>query len=366
MLYNKTQINTDDHIISKKFQLHHGYLINIFQRQRKGKSIIYAIGRLKSGQTFGLVHSQDHPCFYIRSSDKTKTDKFLTNHIRIQNTELNTMDGESVFRISFKNMSAQHIFAQILSDNAIRTYEADIIFTHQFLMNRGLHRSVIINGPSEPGKDVDLVFINPELTPSEWEPKLTVLIMDVETSENADSIRAISLVGTGTQKHHNSEEIHMISSSSPDDPPELTSHPDERILLKTIALRIKRLDPDIITGWNIIDLGLPILQKRFKSWDIDFNIGRTADGSWCREKMRRGISRMIVYGRQILDARHLIRTTPDKYTDYRLDTVARTVLGRGKTVLTADDNSMPEYCLENACLIRDILNVEGLIELTVR
>jgi DNA polymerase-2 len=90
---------------------------------------------------------------------------------------------------------------------------------------------------------------------------------------------------------------------------------------------------------------------------------------------------MVVYGRQVLDALHLIRGSLQRFDDYRLGTVAQAILGRGKTVEAGTDESMPEliieayrddrnafceYCLEDSRLVRDILEKEGLIELTLR
>ena len=90
---------------------------------------------------------------------------------------------------------------------------------------------------------------------------------------------------------------------------------------------------------------------------------------------------MVVYGRQILDGLHLVRATLQTYDDWRLGTVARAILGRGKTLEPEDDETMPEaivnayqqdcaafcaYCLEDSRLVWDILEKEGLVALTVR
>jgi DNA polymerase-2 len=83
----------------------------------------------------------------------------------------------------------------------------------------------------------------------------------------------------------------------------------------------------------------------------------------------------------VLDALHLMRSALYRFDDMRLDTVARTVLGRGKTLHADDGEDMPAaiarayaedrgafvtYCLEDARLVRDILAKTDLVQLTLR
>ena len=48
---------------------------------------------------------------------------------------------------------------------------------------------------------------------------------------------------------------------------------------------------------------------------------------------------MVVYGRQTLDALHLMRGSAQRFEDYRLGTVAQVVLGRGKTLQADEDGA---------------------------
>ena len=91
-------------------------------------------------------------------------------------------------------------------------------------------------------------------------------------------------------------------------------------MLNALALRIRQIDPDIPSGWNVIDFDLAVLQRRFDALRIPFNIGRTQDASQFRESDVWGKSRMVVYGRQVLDA--LMRKS--------LDSVASVHDHRGK------------------------------------
>ncbi|NOZ23500.1 MAG: DNA polymerase II, partial [Planctomycetes bacterium] len=358
------------------------FLLHLYHREHRGKTTIYAIGKLESGETFGLVDDRDRPAFFVRASDQVETQKHTSSFpVALEDSTWTTMDGEPVVKVSCDRTSVLRKFADLLAQNGIRTYEADVTPTRQYLINRGLRRTVRITGPHRSGTGVDRVYINPELEPADWEPKLVVLALDIETNREATEVFAVSLVGTGPKRKHRTEEIHIVGKPSRKDPKNLTCHATEPDLLQAVADRIREMDPDILTGWNLVDFDLPVLQRRFDAHRLQFNLGRTRDESWYREGKTWGGSGMVVHGRQVMDALHLIRTTLQRYEDLRLGTVAKAILGRGKTLQAGDEEGMPEviakayredrqtfceYCLEDSRLVRDILKAEGLIELSLR
>jgi len=359
-----------------------GFLLHVFHRQQQGKTLIHAVGRLETDETFGMLDTREQPGFYVRGSDLEAVQSQVK---RVGGTAaesaLTTMDGEPVVRVNCSTLAALRRLARQLREDPIRTYQADVNYGHQYLMDRGLRSSVRIEGSWQPGRGVDRVYIDPQLTPCEWEPELAALALDIETDREASQAYAVSLVGTGPEEKHRVEEIHLAGAPSAADPPETRCYPDERHLLQAVAARIRDIDPDVLTGWNLIDFDLVVLQKRFEAHGLPFNLGRTYDDSWYREGEVWGSSRMVVYGRQILDALHLVRAAQLRCDDFRLDTVARAVLGRGKTLQAEENRTMPEvileayhhdrkafcaYCLEDSRLVLDILDQEGLIALTLR
>ena len=73
--------------------------------------------------------------------------------------------------------------------------------------------------------------------------------------------------------------------------------------------------------------------RRAKHYGIPFAIGRTED----ELELRREISytresRAIVAGRVVLDGQSLLRGAFIRLPDYKLDTAARILLGRGKLI----------------------------------
>jgi len=379
-------------------QPENGFLLHVFQRNKGDRTLLFGVGRLESGETFALVDHQPRPAFFVRDSDAeaVRQTPGTRGELALEQTDRTTMDGEAVVRVVANRVQSLRSLADKLHEREIRTYEADIVFARQCLMDRGIRGSVRISGSWRPGTGVDRVYTDPQLEPGDWQPALSVLVLDIETLPDASQVLAVSFVGMAIPSPSSTDaptaddhlqsvdqisEIHILGDPTPEDPPELHCHADERHLLDAATARIRDIDPDILTGWNLVDFDLPVLQRRSRELGLPFNLGRSSDASWYREEEIWGASRMVVYGRQVLDALHLIRTTPQRFDDYRLGTVARSVIGRGKTVEADEDESMPdrimqafredrigfcEYCLEDSRLVRDILRHEGLVELSLR
>ena len=359
-----------------------GFLVHVYHHQNRERFAVVAVGKLDSGETFQFVDDRQRPAFYICLSDLDVVRRLTgSTQLTIEPVDWTTMDGRVVARVSSPNLSALRSFADLLKDKGIRTYEADVSSARQYLMNCSLRGSVLIEGQWQPGDGIDRAYYNPKIAPAVWEPELAVLALDIETDAQATQVFAVSLAGSGPHPKHNPEEIHLVGEPSEIDPPNAICYADEAALLEGLAQRLKQIDPDILTGWNVIDFDLSVLQKRFNALDISRSLGRTDGQSFYRGGDAWGGSRMTIPGRQVVDAMRLARAIPRRFEDYRLSTVAREILGRDKTLEAGDDQAMPEviqraydedrkafceYCLEDSRLVRDILASEGLIEMTLR
>lgn len=361
-----------------------GYLLHVFHRAENGRDVICGVGKLQNGQTFQFIDDRVSSTLYVRVSEQSELDsriRFDGISARVVPSEYTTMDGEPVAGIQFERVREQRNLVKSLEVQQTRTYEGDIPFARQYLIGRGLRGGVRISGAWTSGDLVDRVYANPELEPEYWEPAFSVLALDIETDPEATTIYAVGLVLSGTDDGMDSEEIHMVGEPAGGDPSHLVCWPDEASMLRGLSSRVLEMDPDLITGWNLVDFDLQVLQRRFRDLNVPFQLGRTDDQSWYRSGEIWGGSTMVIHGRQILDALHLLRGTLQRFEDYRLDTVANAILGRGKLLEDDEGSSRAEkitevyredratfcaYCLEDARLVLDILEAEGLINLTLR
>ncbi len=361
-----------------------GFLLHVYHRKHGSGTAIFGIGRLESGETFAFVDTRQRPGFYLRESEVEEASELCRQaggEISPPDGQpLRTMDGEIVQHVGCSRVHQVRDLAESLHKAGLRTYEADLTYPRQYLIHRGLRGSIAISGSWRKGDGVDRVYVDPELVSADWEPELHVLSLDLETLPDASQILSCGFVGWG--RGDPLEEVHILGAPRDDDPDHVFCHADERRLVAAIVEQIRRVDPDVVTGWNVIDFDLTVLQQRCRALGVPFNLGRSTDDSWYQEGDTWGGSRVIVYGRQVLDAMHLVRATLQRYDDYRLDTVARAVVGRGKTLeADADGGSMPQvildawrhdrqvfcdYCLEDARLVRDILQAEDLVQLSLR
>ena len=68
--------------------------------------------------------------------------------------------------------------------------------------------------------------------------------------------------------------------------PGIEVFPDEASLLGALAARIARIDPDLLTGWNVIDFDFKTIIERCGALGLAFDAGRTETPAveLCRER----------------------------------------------------------------------------------
>jgi DNA polymerase-2 len=336
-----------------------GLILDTYEAQRHGKAAVCLVGRLESGETFGILDEAPRPRLYVRASDAARAG------VGVEATSLVTMDGEAVVKAGAATVRGLRAMDRELQAKGVRTYEADVDPCRIYLRERGIRAGVAIEGVGRASPFLGRVFEAPALAPAQVDAPLRCLSFDIETDTSLQKVLAISLVvwGAGVE----AEEVEVLP---------------EPELLRWFSERVRAHDPDVLTGWNVVDFDLATLTQRFAAHGLPTRLGRTREPDEFRPG-RRGTymsSRMIVRGRQVLDALRLVRGLPQRFDDLRLGTVGAQVVGRGKTIVAEEWQSMPElierkyredpaafaaYCLEDARLVRDILKKEGLIELSV-
>ena len=150
-------------------------------------------------------------------------------------------------------------------------------------------------------------------------------------------------------------------------------------LLEAFRDELLNFDPDIITGWNVIDFDLKILSERSKKHDIPLTIGRTNSNIKLRiaDSFFRDSSAELS-GRIVLDGIHVLKNSFVKFDNYKLNTVAKEYLqdsklieedDRGETIKNKYFNEpleLIEYNLKDSKLVFDILNISKTLDLTIQ
>ncbi len=349
-----------------------GFIVYPTYRIIEDKAYVYLFGSLENGESF-LTINHFRPYFYIRTKDKSKLKKIKTDlKYDIEDTSMKTFFEDKVSKITLNMPRDVPVLRDMCNKEDIVTYEADIRFTYRFMMDKGIKGSTDIKGNYKKGNYVNRIYEEPELYPIEFKPKLKVLSIDIETSSDLKNLYAVSLVSKDFGK------VLIISDKKLNRAESFKTEPE---LLERFKEIIHNYDPDIITGWNLIDFDLKILKEKFDEHKIPFVLGRAEwPGTIKTYNSFFKSSTADIAGRMVLDAMHLLRSSFISLTDYKLQTAAEEILGESKLDLFKNINKGQEierlfkeepqklvnYNLKDSQLVIEILEKKGLIDLTVQ
>ncbi len=366
-----------------------GFIVHGFERARSGRTELAFIGRLESGETFAAVERRRRPYLAIRGADLAAARAVLDREgggTSVESWERRTMDGAATLRVECMTPSHLRDLKDSLHRAGVRTYEADVKPSVQLLVDAGIHSTVSIDGAWRAGRRVSRVYEDAALSPAggDFVPKLSVLSIDIETDRAGRMVYAVGLAFCGLDGAVSSE-IMLNGGGAP----QARCLGSEKDLLAAVRARILELDPDVITGWNVVDFDWRVLHRRFGELGVPFDLGRSdnpatfldrSPGEGADTGLRWRRSRAIADGRQVLDAMWLVRLAGVGLEDYRLETVAQALLGRGKLIdrrpgesgadaverlYRTDQAALCTYCREDAVLVLDILGARGFFDVAL-
>ena len=341
-----------------------GFILHPTYRIEAGRPVVHLFGRLETGESFLVRDGRLTPYFFVRASDAEAARAH--GAARQVPTDLRTMRDEPVVRVEVPAPPDTPPVRDALQRAGIPAYEADIRFAVRYLIDRGLRGSVALAAGEAPAPDagapvlpggqkpawatpaVDRVFRDPDLAPSDWRPEaglLRVLSLDLETDPRGERVLSAALSGTGAPGARLEEVLLALSearleqaipSGAPGPGAEARLVPcgDEKGLLVTLFERLRAIDFDVLTGWNVIDFDLSVLVAAARRLGVPFEVGRLPGATRViRDTSFWGRSRAEITGRVVLDGIDLLKSAFVKLEDYRLDTAAREILGEGKVSL---------------------------------
>jgi DNA polymerase-2 len=340
-----------------------------------GRPEVHLHGVLEDGEPALLIDDRERPYFFVPAAARDQV-RALAPDARLADTALTSFAGEPVARVEVGVPGDVPPLRERLARAGIECLEADVRFAIRYLIDRGLRGSFAVEGAFDRRPGVGRVYRNPALAPATFAPALRVLSFDIETSPDGRRLYSIAAAGQG------GERVLMVGKqpvAAPADVARLDVLPDERACLAAFLAHVRQADPDVLTGWNLGDFDLAVLLRVAHRTGLRLTLGRTdeeveirRDPGFTREP------RVVLVGRQVLDGLALVRGAFFRLDDYRLETAAREILGRGKrfgpedrgakieAAYRDDPASLAAYNLEDARLVLEILQRTGLVELTVR
>lgn len=341
-----------------------GFIVYSTYKIFNDQSFVCLFGRLENNETFLTINKYE-PYFYVKSSDAKKMRGF-----KLISTKLINFDDESVTKVIVDLPQDVSEIRKDLEEKNIECYEADIKFVQRFLMDKNIKSTIYIDGDYTTEEAINRVYREPELKPAEFKPNLKILSIDIEADLKGKEIYCIGLYTNNYKKciiNSNKKLSNVINCDS------------EEEVLEKFKEELIKIDPDIITGWNLIDFDLQVIFKRVKHYGIEFNIGRDNSKPKLRiEKDFLRSSKAEISGRQVLDGIDLMKHSFIKFNDYKLGTVAQHFLGETKSMQFEDkgegikqlylkeQQKFVDYNLKDAELVYKILEKSGVIDLAIQ
>jgi DNA polymerase-2 len=347
-----------------------GFILQPSYRVEAGRPVLQLHGRLEDARPFLVRERRLVPRFYIDASDAAAAR--AKGAARQAATELVTLAGRPVVRVEVAEPAEVPPLRERLTRTGVATFEADVRFAMRHLIDRGIRGSVEIRGEGREAPGVGVVFEDPELSPAEWTPRLRVLSIDIETDLQARRVLAIGLHGCSAS------EVLLLTAAGRTCPDGARPFATQRELLEGFCARVRELDPDVLTGWNVVDFDLAVLDRVARAERVRLALGRGPEQLRLRPMAgTRGALVASLPDRVVLDGIRLLRGAFVRMEDYGLDAVARAVLGEGKTfaghgraeevlrLFEEDRERLVLYNRTDARLALEILERLRLVELAV-
>ncbi len=303
-----------------------GFILESTYRIESGRPVVMLYGKLDTGQPFLVREDRQTPFFYIGSGDAVRLGSSISG-IEEDHPPKTNMAGGPVVRVRVRTPPDVPPLRDALVARGVCCYEADVGFAARYLIDRGIRGSMLIEH-ARPRTERGLrVFDNPSVRPCDWTPRLTVLAFDIETDPSARRLFSISLAGCGV------EEVLLFTPRGYDCVSAAACFRSEKELLEAFVERVRGLDPDILTGWNVVDFDIATLTRIAERCGVPLALGRGSEPVRIRARRSygRGSSQAFVQGRVVLDGIHTLRSSFVRLESYSLESAAREILGKSKT-----------------------------------
>ncbi|MCB9594496.1 MAG: DNA polymerase II [Sandaracinaceae bacterium] len=285
-------------------------------------------------------------------------------------TDLRTMDGAPVDAVRFGELRAMRAEAERLRARGTPGWEVDVKPVDRFLMERLITAGCVATGEviARAGYEE---MIDPVLEPAEVAPALRVASFDVESEGVDGPLLCVAIV-------EGDEERVFVRGAGPA-LPGVSYFPDEKATLEAFLDHVRRSDPDVLIGWNVVEFDVDYLERRCRRNGVPFRLGRGRDVARVLQGNRPNAPAVaIVPGRVVLDGIATMRAATWSFERWSLEHVAQKLLGRGKAIEKTGDklqeilrmyrDELPkliEYNLEDCRLVRDIFREARVLEFAI-
>lgn len=292
---------------------------------------------------------------------------------------------QNVCAVYFQEQRTLYRARELLRENDVNAYEADINPADRFLMERFVTGSLQILGDIQPRPGYG-ECLNPKIKSAPYSPLFTVVSLDIETSMVGEALYSIGLIAyRGSDAAPYCQRVFMVGNGE-DDNASKNAHPaylmycdDEKALLSQFLKFIHEVDPDIIIGWNVVNFDLRFLQRKADQLHIPLRLGRAGKTmDWRQSQDNQEHYTVKIPGRLVLDGIDTLKSATFNFESFSLQFVSNALLKRGKLIHDTDNRGeeisrlfheekpvLAAYNLEDCQLVWDIFTHTHLLNFAV-
>ena len=359
-----------------RFGTARGFILQASYRIQDGAPVVYLYGALEQGGSFLVRDRRQTPHFYVRREDAALASRYGAS--KQFETGKRTFYGDRAVRVDVAIPQDTPPLRDRLEANGIATFEADVRFAVRYLIDRDVRGGCEIVGDWVAGERISRIYDEPQVVPAEVSVRPSVLSFDIETDPRAKRLLAIAVYGRFDAVADAVDEVYVVDDKARAMPERAIGCDSEAQALDRFVARVHELDPDVLTGWNVVDFDLRVLDRIAKRVRRPLQLGRDAGGLRVRAAQGYfGSGQASILGRLVLDGMDLVRGAFQRFDDYSLNGVASEVLGEGKVelgtesdrakaILTRYQSDLPtfaEYARTDARLALQIVEKLDLVTL---
>ena len=283
-----------------------------------------------------VVVTQQKILFFIRQADVAQAKELISNPsaFQIKELDLKNFESEPMAGVYFNSQQQFYRARDTLQEHGISCLESDIRPAERYLTERFLTGPVAIHGEYSSN-----TLFNPRITADEYQPQFRVMSFDIETDYQTNELFSIAFVSDDEKR------VLMIGEASEKTSVNTTIEyvTNEKTLLLRFIDWVEKIDPDVFTGWNVINFDFRFLQKKADQLSVPLLIGRQKSKPFWRQQQNDASRHfLLIPGRVVLDGIDTMKNATYAFQSFSLENVGNEILGRGKLIHDSK-NSDPLY-----------------------
>ena len=233
--------------------MHRGFILQSTYRIEAAKPVVMIYGKLEQGGSFLIRDTRQAPSFYVRAQDADRA-RLLGAEVCDDDPPWTTLLGEPAARIVARAPQDIPPLREKLTAAGVECFEADVPFASRYLIDRGIRGSVEIRGEHRQGEPPcrRLRESGSVACGLDTEPFHSLL-------RHRDGSRARPACCRLLSQAAGHPRYCFTVPAGYSRPAGAVSFAGEKELLEAFIRRVIELDPDILTGWNVVDFDLAAL-----------------------------------------------------------------------------------------------------------